>query len=137
MNFASNRWSATLNSALLATNQPMTTTGKQLTLGDVDAVWTLYITTAPGDNFMLFDNYTITAEALTPPRLTFLGRTGNGQTLLRLNGQTGSKFAIEASTNLVNWTALKTNLVTDGSFDYVDTGAPAFSRRLYRARWVP
>ena len=137
MNFASNRWSATLNSALLATNQPMTTTGKQLTLGDVDAVWTLYITTAPGDNFMLFDNYTITAEALTPPRLTFLGRTGNGQTLLRLNGQTGSKFAIEASTNLVNWTALKTNLVTDGSFDYVDSGAPAFSRRLYRARWVP
>ena len=137
MNFASNRWSATLNSALLATNQPMTTTGKQLTLGDVDAVWTLYITTAPGDNFMLFDNYTITAEALTPPRLTFLGRTGNGQTLLRLNGQSGSKFAIEASTNLLNWTALKTNLVTDGSFDYVDTGAPAFSRRLYRARWVP
>jgi hypothetical protein len=88
---------------------------------------------------MLFDNYTITAEASTPPRprLTLLGRTGNGQTLLRLNGQNGSQFAIEASTNLVNWTALNTNLVTGGSFDYVDTGAPAFSRRLYRARWVP
>ena len=139
MNFALNLWSATLNSALLATNQPITTTGKQLTLGDVDAVWDLYITNAPGDNFMVFDNYTITAEALTPPgpRLILLGSTGDGQTLLRLNGQNGSKFAIEASTNLVNWTALKTNLVTDGSFDHVDTGAPAFTRRLYRARWVP
>jgi len=76
---------------------------------------------------------------LTPPRprLTFLGRTANGQVLLRLNGQNGSKFAIEASPNLVNWFALKTNLVTDGSFDYVDTGAPGIGRRLYRARWVP
>jgi len=139
MNFALNLWSATLDSALLATNQPMTTSSKQLTLGDVDAVWSVYIPNAPGDNFMLFDNYTITAEALTTPRprLTWLGRTGDGQALLRLNGQNGSKFAIEASTNLVNWTALKTNLVTDGSCDYVDTGAAAFSRRLYRARWVP
>jgi len=139
MNFALNLWSTTLNSALLVTNQAITTTGKQLTLGDVDAVWDLYITNAPGDNFMLFDNYTITAEALTPPspRLTLLGRTGDGQTLLRLNGQNGSKFAIEASPNLINWFALKTNLVTDGSFDYVDTGAPGIGRRLYRARWVP
>jgi hypothetical protein len=69
--------------------------------------------------------------------MTLLGRAGNGQTSLRLTGQNGSKFAIEASTNLVNWTALNTNLVTDGSFDHVDTGAPAFTRRLYRARWVP
>jgi len=138
MNFAVNLWSATLNTALLATNQPITTSAKQLTLGDVDAVWNLYLANLPGDNFMLFDNYTITADVFIPPRprLTWLGRA-NGQTLLRLNGQTGSKFAIEASTNLVNWTALKTNLVTDGSFDYVDTSAASFSRRLYRARWVP
>jgi hypothetical protein len=139
MNFALNRWSATLNSALLATNQPITTTGKELTLGDVDAVWDLYATNSPGNNFMVFDNYTITAETLTPPRprMTLLGRTGNGQTLLRLHGQNGSKFAIDASPNLVNWIALKTNLVTDGSFDYVDTSAPALTRRFYRARWVP
>jgi hypothetical protein len=139
MNFALNLWSATLNSALLVTNQPITTTGKQLTLGDVDAVWNLYLTNAPGDNFMVFDNYTITADVFAParPHLTLLGRTSDGQTLLRLNGQNSSKFAIEASTNPLNWTPLKTNLVTDGSFDYVDSGAPAFSRRLYRARWVP
>jgi len=139
MNFALNYWSATLNSVLLATNQPITTTGKQLTIGDVDAVWALYNTNAPGNNFMLFDNYTITAEAFRPPapRVTLLGLTGDGQTLLRINGQNGSRFAIEASTNLLNWTPLKTNLVTDGSFDYVDTEAPAFSRRFYRARWVP
>lgn len=91
---------------------------------------------------MVFDNYTVTAEALPPaappaPRLTLLGRTPDGQASLRLAGQNGSKFAIEASTNLLHWTALKTNVVLDGSFDHVDSGAPAFSRRLYRARWVP
>jgi hypothetical protein len=140
MNFAANLWSATLNSALLATNQPITTTSKQLTLGDVDAVWSVYFPAAPGNNFMVFDNYTITADAIIAPprpRLTVLGRTTDGQTLLRLYGQDGSQFAIDASTNLVNWTALKTNLVTGGSFDYDDTGAPAFKRRFYRARWVP
>ena len=136
MNFASNLWSATLNSALVAANQPMTTTGKGLTLGDIDAVWEVYLTNAPGNNFMVFDNYSITAQVL-PPRLTLLGRTSNGQTLLRLNGQAGINFAIDASTNLLNWTALITNVATGGSFDYTDTGAPAFSRRLYRARWVP
>jgi len=67
MNFALNLWSTTLNSALLVTNQAITTTGKQLTLGDVDAVWSVYIANAPGDNFMVFDNYTITAEAMPPP----------------------------------------------------------------------
>jgi len=133
MNFASNRWSATLNSALLATNLPMTTTGKPLTLGDVDAVWELRATNAPGDNFMLFDNYTITAD---PARLTVLSRAG-GQTFLRLTGPNGYRFAIDGSTNLVNWTALRTNSISVGSFDYTDTSSSALNRRFYRARWVP
>jgi hypothetical protein len=139
MNFASNRWSATLDSALIATNLPMTTTGLELTLGDVDAVWDLFDVDFPGNNYMLFDNYAITAEALTPPRprVTLVSRNSNGQTLVRLNGLNGSRFAIEASTNFVNWTALTTNRVMTGSFDHLDTGAAALTRRLYRGRWVP
>ena len=87
---------------------------------------------------MLFDEYKITADVLPPPRprLTLLSRTG-GQTLLRLTGQNGASFAIEGSTNLVNWTALRTNLVTGGSFDYTDTSSAGLNRRMYRARWVP
>jgi len=64
MNFASNRWSAALGASVLATNQPLTTTNAQLTLGDVDATWLLYDPDAPGDNYLLFDNYRITAEPL-------------------------------------------------------------------------
>ena len=88
---------------------------------------------------MLFDNYRITAEIVPPlaPRLQILGRTGDGQFLLRVLGASGARFAIDATTNLTQWTALKTNVITDGFFDYVDSSAPAFARRFYRARWTP
>jgi hypothetical protein len=67
MNFIQNSWSATFGGVLLATNQPITTTGAPLNLGDVDAVWTVFDPAYPGDNYMVFDNYQITAEVLPPP----------------------------------------------------------------------
>jgi hypothetical protein len=139
MNFAANRWSATLNNALLATNQLITTTGAALNLGDIDAVWLVYDTNAPGDNFMLFDNYHVTAEAppVTSAQMQFLGRTLEGWTLLRVFGSDGSRWAVEGTTNLLNWSALKTNLVTGSYFDLVDTTAVGLKQRLYRARRVP
>jgi hypothetical protein len=139
MNFASNLWSAKLDQIVIATNQPITTTNAPLNLGDVDAVWLVGGTNGPGDNYMLFDNYRITAEALTvtpvpPAQLQFLGRTPQGWALLRTTGATGTSWSLDATTNFVNWTAL----VTNGSyFDYIDTTAAPFSRRFYRARLVP
>jgi len=139
MNFASNRWSATLDKALIATNQPITTTNATLALGDIDAVWLIYDTNAPGDNFMLFDNYRVTAESLPvpPARMEFLGRSVEGWTLLRVFALTGSRWAVEATTNLLDWTALKTNVVSDLAFDLVDTTAAGSKQRFYRARSVP
>lgn len=139
MNFTQNSWGATLNGASLITNQPVTTTGAPLNLGDVDAVWVLLNPTNAGDNYMVFDKYQITAEAVLPPapRLETLGYSGNGPFLLRVVGQSGARFAMDATTNFIAWTALKTNVITDGYFDYVDSSAPAFTRRYYRARWTP
>lgn len=139
MNFASNRWSASLDHRLITTNQPITTVNAPLNLGDVDAVWIVDNPQAPGDNYMLFDNYQVTAESPVPPRpqLQLLGRSVAGETWLRLTGQSGARFSIDASTNLQAWTPLKTNVLSDGAFDYVDTAAPGFACRFYRARWVP
>jgi len=139
MNFASNLWSATLDGSPLVTNQPITTTNAPLTLGDVDAAWVLADPARPGDNFMLFDNYTITAELTPPaaPRLWLIERTLAGNVFLQLTGPPGARFAIDATTNLTSWTALATNTLDNGSFFYVDTSAAALSRRYYRARWVP
>ncbi len=70
MDFGRGRWSAALSGVVLATNQPMTTTNAPLNLGDVDAVWVPYDLANPGDNFMVFDNYQLTRQAVPrPPRL--------------------------------------------------------------------
>ena len=132
MNFTKNSWGATLDGAPLVTNRPITTTGAPLNLGDVDAVWVINTDNPTnGDNYMVFDT------APPAPTLQILGRTGDGQVLLRLLGQSDARFSIDATTNLTQWTALKTNTINDGFFDYVDSSAPAFARRYYRARWAP
>lgn len=135
MDFTSNLWSATLNGALLATNQPITSTGASLNLGDFDAGWFIFDPAAPGNNFMVFDDYRITAS-IPPPSLRMLGIL-NGAATLRVTGLSGYSFAVEASTNLTQWAPLKTNLTTSGSFDFVDDKAPGLKGRWYRARWVP
>jgi hypothetical protein len=67
MNFTENSWNATFGGVPLATTKPITTTGAPLNLGDVDAEWAVYNPAHPGDNYMVFDNYRITTEALPPP----------------------------------------------------------------------
>lgn len=142
MNFASNRWSASLNNTLIVTNRLITTTNAPLNLGDVDAVWLFNQnsgTNAPGNNYMIFDNYSIAAESIPvpPAQVQLLGRTREGWSLLRVNGQNNSRWSLDATTNLVNWTAIKTNIISGAFFDHVDTTSAGLPRRFYRARLVP
>jgi hypothetical protein len=142
MDFAFNRWSATLDQVSIATNQPITSVNAPLNLGDVDAVWLIGGTNGPGDNYMLFDNYRITAEALPAPptptaQMQFLGRTAQGWALLRTSGSDSTRWSVDATTNFLNWTPLITNTITSGYFDHVDMTAVPFSHRFYRARFVP
>ena len=135
MSFVSNRWSAGFNGALLATNQPITTVGAPLNLGDIDATWILTDNNAPGDNYMVFDDYTISG-VVPPPGLRVIGFLSRAP-VIRVSGTPDENFALDCSTNLVNWAALKTNITTGGSFDYTDSSAVGLSRRFYRGRWVP
>jgi hypothetical protein len=136
LNLVANHWSATFRGVLLATNQPITTRGSPLNLGDIDAAWVVYDTNAPGDNFMVFDDYQVIG-VVPSPQLRVLSFVGQAPTL-RVSGQTNTAFALDASTNLVSWAALRTNVVApNGYFDYVDNGAVGLRRRFYRARWVP
>jgi hypothetical protein len=135
MDFSGNRWSAQFNGAVLAPDQPITTTGAPLNLGDIDAAWVVYDTNAPGDNFMVFDDYVVNGT-VAPPRLTLTGML-NHAPLLRLSGPPDMAFAIEASTNLQTWLPVRTNITTGGYFDYLDSPAGGASRRFYRGRWVP
>jgi len=136
MNFADNLWSAWLNDVSIVDSKPITTKSSALNLGDIDAVWVNDMLGKPGDNFMVFDNYTVTAQPY-PFRLDTLGRLGNGTFLLRLNGEPSRQYAIEVSEDFASWSPLKTNnAATDGTFDFADTTASNYNKSFYRARLV-
>ena len=71
-----------------------------------------------------------------PARLTALGRTNN-LNRVRVTGQAGGKFTLQASTDLVTWISLVTTNSATGIYDYVDAGSTNLPRRFYRAAGLP
>ena len=137
MNVADNLWSAWLNDVSIVDSKPITTRGAALDLGDIDAVWVNRDIGVSGDNYMVFDNYSVTAEPyafwLDPVQ-----RFSDGSFLLRLTGEPRRDYAIDVSSDFVDWFALKTNNAgADGKFDFVDATATNYSSSFYRARRVP
>lgn len=63
------------------------------------------------------------------PVLSSLGSAG-GLFSFAISGATGKQCVIQASTNLLNWISLHTNTAP---FTFVDTNAPRFNQRYYRA----
>lgn len=61
------------------------------------------------------------------------GVTTNGSFQLNLLGHTNKTYVIEVSTNLVNWTPIFTNSTLSGALNFIDTNAPNFTARFYRA----
>lgn len=139
MDFDRNQWRASLNDVVIVNAQPITNSPDvQLSLGDIDAVWVPHDPAAPGDNFMLFDNYRVTVESgeAMPVLVKILERLDNGGVLLRVIGEPGVQYVLEASPDLNTWDPIKTNTtsVDDGSFDFLDESAAGEPRRFYRVR---
>jgi hypothetical protein len=116
----------------------MTRTNHLLTLDSVDAQWIVRDVQSPGDDFMVFDEYEITAapdEASTGPDagLEVTAFSPQGVTL-RFVGQPGTTYMLEASTDLRGWTELGTLSSTDGLSEFTDSASAGFSARFYRAR---
>lgn len=136
LDFGANRWAASLTGVTVVTNQPLTTVTNALDLGDIDAVWELTNPGVPGDNYLVFDDFKVAASGGTPPApatleaIQYLPPSGF---LLRVTGRPGVSYVVEGTTNLVAWTALKTNASPDGVFEYLDaTGGRPW--RFYRAK---
>jgi len=145
MDFERNQWTAFLNDRVIANALPIRLTNSTaLNLGDVDAVWFINNAQSPGDNYMVFDDYTITAENITsiPAALEDMGMTPEHFYQFRVFGEIGVKYAIDVTTDFKTWDQLypdpgQTFVNTDGSFIFKDTTAPEFSRGFYRVRSVP
>jgi hypothetical protein len=139
MNFARNTWMAMLNGVVVVDSQPITTrTNVRLDLSDVDSVWAVRIHGAPGENYLLFDEYTITIEpgSTIPPVLETVGLRADGQFELIVHGERGLTYAIEVSEDLVAWEVLATRRLDNGFWQFLDNTAPNYSRSFYRVREV-
>jgi hypothetical protein len=136
MNLARNLWSASLNDVPFVTSQPITTTGAALKIGDIDAVWAIRRPGLPGDNYMIFDNYRVETQAQpsVPPKIELVGFQQNGQPILRVFGETGLDYVIEATSDFVQWQPLKVlTAPAGGVFDYPDASPGRLRYRFYRA----
>jgi uncharacterized repeat protein (TIGR01451 family) len=56
-----------------------------------------------------------------------------GQFQLRVKGEAGGSYCIEASTNLLQWTPISTNVLTSGTLFFNDPMASGRVQRFYRA----
>jgi beta-galactosidase len=83
-------------------------------------------------------SFTIKVNPLTLPTMPSFGLS-NGQFTLRVtNSIVGPDYAVEASSNLVNWSTLFiTNSPPTGSFRWTDTNAPTAPAEFYRLKVGP
>jgi len=77
------------------------------------------------------------------PIAPILGATGgnpgfqNRHLGFSFSGSIGSTVVIDASSNLLNWLPLVTNVFPSGCRPFNDPGSTNSPRRFYRARWLP
>jgi hypothetical protein len=76
----------------------------------------------------------VTVRALPQFTVQPIDREVSGGLSLQVDGATGSdQVVLYASTNLVDWLPVATNMPTAGSCRFLDPAASALSRRFYRA----
>lgn len=138
IDFQGNKWSAWASEVLLLEDLPVSTQNLKRNLSDIDAVWAIFKPEAPGDNYMVFDNYRIEVieDAPPPPTLMPLGQLPNGGFVVRIQGQPNAIYQVEASSDLIDWQVVqnKIDLGETGSIDWVDDNAGSNAQRYYRLK---
>jgi hypothetical protein len=98
---------------------------------DIDAMSGFSLTAGTG----LAGSPKTSSVGSTQTKLGAFSRSGGANTFV-LSGQAGATFAVEGSTDLVNWTLIDHVVNNSGAVKFVDESAPSAGRRFYRARLV-
>ena len=77
-------------------------------------------------------SFLVVVSPLTPPTLSSPVWSNGQFSLLVTNGQSGPDYAVQASTNLFNWSTLWTTNSPSVPFSWADTNASDYPDRLYR-----
>lgn len=80
-----------------------------------------------------FSNEASYTMPVTPAALVLSANPG-GQFSFAVSGDAGEQYVVQASTNLLDWDSLQTNVAP---FQFADTAAASFGRRYYRAFYLP
>lgn len=140
LNFARNLWTADINGAVIVNAQPISTRGSKLDLNEIDAVWAIRTPGKAGDNFMVFDDYRLTALPIDeiPPTLEFVGQLTTGATIIRVLGEPGVLYALDRTADFKSWIEVATGRATapNGFVEIHDPSALRGDHRFYRARSV-
>lgn len=99
---------------------------------EVKGIQLLFVDT-PGNRYI---SYWSRASA-TPPTLSAATYMGSGQFSFLLDGSPGQNYAIEASSNLLNWVSLFTTNSQSGDIQIKQTNAANVTPRYYRAVIAP
>jgi hypothetical protein len=71
---------------------------------------------------------------VNPIRMSLTQAT-NGTFEITIHGQSNSTYVIEASADLIQWTAIATNLAgANGLLNYIDADAASIPHRFYRSK---
>ena len=141
LNLQRNRWTARINGRTVVDSLPITSVGEALTLGDIDPAWVILTPGKPGDNFMVFDDYRVSAIPLSdiPPRLEPVGLLHTGAFIIRIHGEPGVTYDLEAAqwkgSGPIVWEPIASGTAQSpgGTLDLQDSAAGTRTHRVYRA----
>ncbi len=140
MNMHRNIWSARVNDVLVVNGAPMTTKAKPVDIGDIDAVWAVNAIGKPGDNYMIFDDYQVSAQPVSsiPAMLVPVGLLNNNRFVIRVFGEPGLTYVLESSLDMENWLTTGSAIAQSpgGFVDFQDATDPRGRQKFFRAHAV-
>jgi hypothetical protein len=86
-----------------------------------------------------FPRLSMTLLMLTPtaPRLLTLPQTTPGEFVFQVQGQPNVPYAIQSSTNLLNWVPVTTKTLTNTTLNLTNVLSPGSPMEFWRAVWQP
>jgi len=110
-------------------------TSPTLTLKKVTAKESgLYTVTVSNQGGSTVSTPAVLAVSSTPAAILTSSANSNGQFTFNVVGVSGYKYAVQASTDFVNWTSVETNT---SPFTFQDANDAQFNQRFYRTVYVP
>ncbi len=137
INFRTNRWSASLSDVPAFQDATFYSGSSTRNLGSILVKMAVTNTTSttilPGDNYLLFDDYTVRTDAIDPVTAVC---SVSSSPILTWNEEAGYSYHLETSANLTSWLQTLPNASWSASNtadrSYTDPTTPRPERRFYR-----